>query len=166
MVGSIFNIIFKKERNKFMLLLKGYDSENNSYLVNDYPYGFRLRCKIRYWLEYSEKLGYRFCSQTSNPKKNDIWNKPKKSTYIDISACMYLDENNHVTWGGISSYSNLIEAEEFKRVYYEGLSDIGKQRLDRWIKAKTVYEQKIADGIPWQIAGKETIIEMAKGKEQ
>lgn len=165
MVGFILNIIFKIERNKFMLLLKGYDSETNSYLVNDYPYGFSLRCKIRYWLEYSEKLGYRFCSQTSNPKKNDIWNKPKKSTYIDISACMYLDVDNHVTWTGLTHYSNLNECLLWKELYYEGLSDIGKQRLDEWIKTKTIYEEKIANGVPWQIAGKETVCEMVKGKE-
>ena len=165
MVGSILNIIFKKERNKFMLLLKDYDSEVNSYLVNDYPYGFSLRCKIRYWLEYSEKLGYRFCSQTSNPKKNDIWNKPKKSTYSNISACMFLDGDNYVTYTGLTNYSNLKECLLWKELYYEGLSDVGKQRLDEWIKTKTIYEEKIANGIPWQIAGKETIIEMAKGKE-
>ena len=148
-----------------MQLLKGYDSEENSYLVNDYPYGFSLRCKIRYWLEYSEKLGYRFCSQTSNPKKNDIWNKPKKSTYIYISACMYLDENDHVSWSGLNEYGDSETALEYKEMYYDGLNDVGKQRLDKWIKTKTIYEQKIANGSPWQIAGKETVIEMAKGKE-
>lgn len=126
-----------------MQLLRGFDSETNSYLVLDYPYGFKLRCKIRYWLEYSEKLGYRFCSQTSNPKKNDIWNKPKKSTYISIVACMHLDESNHVTWSGLSEYSDLKTATEFKEMFYGGLSDIGKQRLDSWIRAKTVYEENL-----------------------
>lgn len=142
-----------------MQLLKGFDSMNNGYLVNDYPYGFRLRCKIRYWLEYSEKLGYRFCSQTSNPKKNDIWNKPKKSTYISIVACMHLDENNHVTWSGLSEYSDLKKATEFKAMFYEGLSDVGKQRLDSWLIAKTIYEEKLSSGKTWQQAGVETVKE-------
>jgi len=38
-------------------------------LVEDYPYGFRLRCKIRFWLEYAPKRGFRFVSQTTNPKR-------------------------------------------------------------------------------------------------
>lgn len=50
--------------------LGGHVDEASAYVVNDYPYGFRLRCKIRYWLEHSLKKGTRFCSQTTNPKVN------------------------------------------------------------------------------------------------
>jgi hypothetical protein len=66
--------------------------------VEDYPYGFRLRTKIRYWIE-TTKMGDRFVSQTLNPK-NGQWNKPKKSTYCKVGV-MYLDENNHVKWTGL-----------------------------------------------------------------
>jgi hypothetical protein len=38
-----------------MQILKGHISQETAYLVDDYPYGFRLRCKIRYWLEYQPK---------------------------------------------------------------------------------------------------------------
>ena len=73
-------------------------SEETAYLVKDYPYGFRLRCQIRYWLE-TTNAGDRFCSQTLNPKTSQ-WNKPKKSTYQAVGV-MGLDELNHATWRGI-----------------------------------------------------------------
>jgi hypothetical protein len=33
-------------------ILTDHTSPETAYLVEDYPYGFRLRCQIRYWLEY------------------------------------------------------------------------------------------------------------------
>jgi hypothetical protein len=41
-----------------------------------------LRCKIRYWLEFHPKRGFRFVSQTTNPKRGNVWNKPKASTFM------------------------------------------------------------------------------------
>jgi hypothetical protein len=31
-------------------LLSGHVSPQTAYLVEDYPYGRRLRCRIRYWI--------------------------------------------------------------------------------------------------------------------
>jgi hypothetical protein len=62
--------------------LHGHTSEATAYLVADYPYGFRERTQIRYWLEAKPKRGWRFVSQTLNPK-TDRWNKPKESTYFE-----------------------------------------------------------------------------------
>jgi hypothetical protein len=51
-------------------------SPETAYLVSDYPYGFRLRCKIRYWLEHHPKRGTRFVSQTTNPNAaGEVWNR-------------------------------------------------------------------------------------------
>lgn len=77
----------------------GHTSEETAYLVEDYPYGFRLRTQIRYWME-TTKNGDRFCSQTLNPKTG-YWNKPKKSTYSAVGV-MFLNEDNHVKWTGFS----------------------------------------------------------------
>ena len=49
-------------------LLVGCTSAETALLVNDYPYGFHLRCKIRYWLEYRRGHGYRLCSQTTDAR--------------------------------------------------------------------------------------------------
>lgn len=75
--------------------LYGHVSPDTAYIVNDYPYGFRLRTQIRYWLEYKKGQGFRFVSQTLNPKTGE-WNKPKPGTY-DVCKVMCLDEKNHVT---------------------------------------------------------------------
>lgn len=88
--------------------LYGHDSQEKSFLNPDYPYGRTVRTQIRFWLETDPKKGTRFCSQTLNPKTN-IWNNPKKGTYFLLGACMFLDENGHCTYSGISQYSRAEE---------------------------------------------------------
>lgn len=85
-------------------VLSGHYSPETAYVVSDYPYGFTLRCQIRYWLEVNSK-GTRFWSQTTNPKKGNVWNKPKASTYSFVGA-MFLDDENHVSWRGVSFNTN------------------------------------------------------------
>lgn len=75
----------------------------NPLVVDNYPYGFKLRTQIRYWIESTPKKGDRFCSQTLNPK-NGRWNAPKKSTYQSLGI-MFLDEKEHVSWAGVNIYS-------------------------------------------------------------
>jgi hypothetical protein len=80
-------------------VIRGHVSEETAYFVEDYPYGYVLRCSIRYWLETATKGAkngqMRFVSQTTNPKRGDVWNKPKGSTYF-LWGVMYLDQNKHV----------------------------------------------------------------------
>ena len=45
------------------------DSFENSVEVDNYPWGFRLKTKKRYWVETNKK-GSRFMSCTLNPKNN------------------------------------------------------------------------------------------------
>src|ERR1035441_10184979 len=108
-----------------LTVLSGHTTVETAYLVSDYPYGFRLRCKIRYWLEYKSGYGFRLCSQTTNPKlSTEFWNKPKKSTYSDLGV-MGLDEQAHVTWIGITSYFfDEFDRSEERRV--------GKECRSRW----------------------------------
>jgi hypothetical protein len=97
--------------------LTGHTSPETAYVVNDYPYGFRLRCKIRYWLEFKKNQGFRLVSQTTNPKvAREVWNKPKASTYSHL-AIMGLDEKNHVTWTGFSFYGGREELDAFHAEY-------------------------------------------------
>ena len=85
--------------------LYGHTSEASAYIVDDYPYGFHERTQIRYWLEAKPKKGWRFVSQTMNPRTSR-WNKPKASTYIEWGAAMYLDDKGHVHWDGVGPYSD------------------------------------------------------------
>jgi hypothetical protein len=126
-------------------ILSGHVSPATAYLVEDYPYGFRLRCQIRYWLEYKPNHGFRFMSQTTNPKRPGVvWNKPKGSTYSRFGACMYLDENDHVQWTGLSEYSDAAEAQAFLDTYGAGVPEAGKALTEKWVKAKLAYEAKLA----------------------
>ena len=82
-------------------ILTGHVDASTAYLVADYPYGFRLRCRIRYWLE-SNKRGVRFVSQTENPKTRR-WNTPKAGTYAPV-GCLYLDGEGHVQCATLNEY--------------------------------------------------------------
>lgn len=136
-----------------MKLLFGHTSSETAYVVADYPYGFRLRCKIRYWLEYKANKGFRFVSQTTNPKKfglidhgngnvsrMEVWNKPKASTYTRFGGAMYLDENDHVQWSGLSEYSDGAEASAWKDKFGEAVPEAGRSAMNQWVAAKTAYD--------------------------
>lgn len=131
-----------------MKILKGHVSEDTAYVVDDYPYGFRLRCKIRYWLQYNPKHGFRLASQTTNPKRGNIWNKPNFSTYSRFAGCMFLDDENHVQWAGLSEYSDAKEALAFAQVYGEGVPEVGRPTMIKWIAAKCAYEAARAPDDP------------------
>ena len=53
-----------------------HTSFESAYIVDSYPYGFKLRTEARFWIE-SNKKGQRMVFQTLNPKTNQ-YNKPKK----------------------------------------------------------------------------------------
>jgi hypothetical protein len=138
-----------------MQILKGHTSADTAYVVNDYPYGFRLRCKIRYWIEYAPKRGFRFVSQTSNPKRGHVWNAPKASTYARFGGAMFLNEEGHVTWAGLSEYSNGAEAKAFADTYGEGVPEAGKQVLRAWVAAKLAYDGARTKDDPLHVGTKE-----------
>ncbi len=108
-------------------ILVGHTSPETAFVVEDYPYGFRLRCKIRYWLEYKRGNGYRLVSQTTNPKRTDaeVWNKPKASTYSELGVMLQLAENEkgirEVTWTGLNVYTVTEDLEDFVAAYGEAL---------------------------------------------
>jgi hypothetical protein len=83
-------------------ILIGYTSQQTAYKVENYPWGFKLRTSIHYWIETVAGKGDRFCSYTIDPKTGRAC-KPKKSTYSPFMY-MYLDENGHVKNGIITAY--------------------------------------------------------------
>jgi len=97
-----------------MQVLLKQPTEQEPYIVNNYPYGF-LRTQIRFYVETTKK-GQRFVSQTLNPK-TQIWNKPKKSTYSQI-IIVGKDEKGHINYVDLSaSYRTEAEAKEFFEKY-------------------------------------------------
>lgn len=128
-----------------MKLLTGHISPETAFMVDDYPYGFRLRCKIRYWIEFKPKQGFRLVSQTTNPKRGHAWNKPKASTYYRFGMAMFLDDAGHVQSRGLSEYSDGAEAKAFQATYGEGVPEAGRPTLNQWVAAKTAYDAARAE---------------------
>jgi hypothetical protein len=122
-----------------MEILKGHVSPETAYVVNDYPYGFRLRCVIRYWLDSHPKKGTRLMTQTTNPKRGNTWNKPKASTYCRFGGAMCLFEGK-VYWYGLTEYSNGAEAKAFLDKYGAGVPEVMLPILERWVAAKLAYD--------------------------
>lgn len=120
----------------------GHTSEETALLVEDYPYGFRLRTSIRYWIE-TTKNGDRFVSQTLNPK-TDRWNKPKKSTYIEAGV-IYAepaegDKHGHIGWTGIGIHANPEIVQHFLAITEGKLSVAQKASVARIIGIAKVFE--------------------------
>lgn len=120
--------------------LYGYDSPQNAYCVDDYPYG-RKRCRIWFWIEFKPKKGYRFCSQTQNPNNGQM-NKPKYSVYCLLGMNMFLDEKGHVDYAAITEYSSAPEVYEFVQQFP---NFAGKQRLHDFCKAKYTAYKKVVE---------------------
>lgn len=122
-------------------VLTGHTSADTAYLVGDYPYGRRLRCKIRYWIETATKGAasgqQRFMAQTTNPKSRepgDVWNKPKASTYSQIMA-MYLDDIDHVHAHHISFWIDGPHDVRTRAMgVYDALSDEQRKTYDALVK--------------------------------
>jgi hypothetical protein len=126
-----------------MQILTGHISPETAYVVADYPYGYTLRCQIRYWIEYKPRVGFRLVSQTSNPKRAGlVWNKPKASTYCKFGGCMFLDDEEHVKWAGLTEYCDATEAQWFLDTYGAGVPEAGQAILKTWVAAKIAYEAR------------------------
>lgn len=118
-------------------LLNHY-SLGTAYKVDDYPYGFKLRTSIYYWIETTPKRGDRFCSCTMNPKTGRM-NEPKKSTYSNI-AFMYLNEDNHVKWCGVGIYTKREAVEKFAEIF--GLDNFNKEQRKQYNQLLGINEVK------------------------
>jgi hypothetical protein len=106
-------------------VLQGHTSQQTAYLVEDYPYGRQLRCRIRYWIDTAtrgaKKGQQRFMRQTTDARRdNSTWNKPHASTYTLLTV-MYLDGDDHVQWTGVSEYGLTPQCDAWWR--YRGIVD-------------------------------------------
>lgn len=110
--------------------LSGHDSPDTALVIDDYPYGFRLRCKIRYWLEEKPKHGVRLVSQTTNPKREgEFWNKPKASTYSEVGVMLRERATGHITWTGLHVWAGLDAIAAFEKLAAGHLSEQSERRL-------------------------------------
>ncbi len=75
-------------------LLTPQPTETQPYVIGGYPWGFRLKCNVRYWIE-TTKNGQREVMQTQDPRSGR-WCNPKKSTYSEIVILYKLKANGHI----------------------------------------------------------------------
>lgn len=116
---------------------------------DDYPYG-RLRCHITFDVEFNPPKGYRFVTQTTNPKTGRV-NKPKKSTYSDYIA-LHRDENGHIkqVCFDLRGYDDIAQFIDFLTLHDIEFTDAESQYL--WvnviscIRANAQYT-RLADGV-------------------
>jgi len=151
-----------------MKILEGHTSPETARIVDDYPYGFRLRCKIRYWLEYKKGKGFRFMSQTTNPKKpGEIWNKPKASTYtLGLVVMLENPENGHISYQGISySWDSAEELQQRLNEWRHTFTQEQQLEAEKYIRMKTDYERHKAEGVPFQQAAALAVLEEHKNTE-
>ena len=104
------------------------NSFDNAIEVDNYPWGFRLKTKRRYWIE-TTKNGDRFCFCTLNPKTNK-WCAVKKSTYNAVEV-IYIADNGYVKSNGVYKYGvNKDKIEKFlSEIDYEQLSTLQKKQI-------------------------------------
>lgn len=126
--------------------LHGHTSEDTAHVVEDYPYGFRLRTTIRYWIE-TTKRGDRFVSQTMDSRRAGVyWNKPKRSTYLAVAG-MFLDDEGHVRWAGVNFNYSQEAIDHFVADYgRENLSDAQLAKL-----AEVVGYTRAMEHVTWEI---------------
>lgn len=151
-----------------MEFISGHTSPETAFVVSDYPYGFRLRCKIRYWLEYKSGKGSRLVSQTTNPKRaGEFWNKPKASTYCHGIAVMTRDPaNGYINWQEYTfSYTDVTGLTRALEAMRGHLSPEVIEETERFIRVKTSYESKVAGGLDYRQASAEAVIEDFKAHE-
>lgn len=86
--------------------------------TNDYPYG-GMRCTMTFHIEFKANKGYRYVSQSINPKTNRL-NNPKASTYNHFMY-MVKDSNGHFHSMGfnirgirdVEKFINLLTSNDF-----------------------------------------------------
>ena len=124
----------------------GHTSPDTAYVVSDYPWGFRLRTTIRYWIETStaKNGGQRFCRQTIDPRSGR-WCAPKKGTYWSI-AVMFLDDEDHVGFDALSMHDNGEAIASFKENHLDSLDEYQKSVLKEIIAT-----EKVMRKVTWSV---------------
>lgn len=115
-------------------------TEINPLAVKNYPYGFRLRTTIYYWIETTPKKGDRFCSQTIDPRDGRR-NKPKKSTYYSLGV-MTRKENGHIGWIVASIYTERAKLDQFIEAI-GGVEKLNPEQRKMYNSLIGIYEVKV-----------------------
>lgn len=115
--------------HKIVGVLNNHSSFETAHIIEDYPYGFTLRCKKAMWIEYRKGKGQRVAECTTNPKSVvEKWNAVKHSTYSFIRVLVLLD-NDHVVNDGLSFYASADQLHDFCMHYWIWLNSTDRHNL-------------------------------------
>ena len=120
-------------------------SPETAVTVQDYPYGFRLRCTLRAWVEFRKGKGFRYCTQTSTPKRPGTWNAVKAGTYSRVCMAIVQDENGHIGPVALSEYSDLNDYAAFNARAADNLTPDAAASLRYFWDVKKAYADKCAE---------------------
>jgi hypothetical protein len=103
--------------------LIGHVSPDTAYTVLDYPYGFRLRCTIRSWIEFKPGHGFRLVTQTSNPKRPGlVWNTPKAGTYAPVLVLVRDEATGRVSTAGLGHHATTQAIDAYEAAFAPALT--------------------------------------------
>lgn len=149
--------------------LPGHVDATSAYLVEDYPYGFKLRTQAKFWMEFKPGKGYRFVSQTMDPKTGR-WNKPKAGGYMAFAGAMYLDEKGHVQHTGLGEYSDAAQFSDFISDFPKADKTILKKIVPMKVRMYEKFLEANAQGFSgWTINGQPQAVsdsDIGKNREQ
>ena len=106
----------------------GHDKFENAYEVDNYPWGFRLKTKRKYWIETKKGFGDRLVFATLNPK-NGKWCKPKAGTYDPIQV-LAKNDKGHVFGYGLGLWRKNEDVAEFlENVDWKKLNELQQKKI-------------------------------------
>lgn len=130
--------------------IQGCDSLETAYCVEDYPYGFRLRCRKYYYVE-TGKNGQRLVTVTTNPKAGGKLNKPVKETYKRVVVLFKDEVTGYLLTDALSDYAGTGDVEAFMNTYELSPEQedvlkyvlLAKKKLDAYFEKNPVNFYKI-----------------------
>ncbi|MBE7553670.1 MAG: hypothetical protein HS126_21590 [Anaerolineales bacterium] len=131
--------------------LIGHTSQETAFVQPDYPYGRRLRCQRRVWVETKKGHGQRFVTQTSNPKWHGAtvkWNTPHASTYTEGLIALWIDDKGYIATDRVSAWTDLeaMKAWGERNAQLLQADDYAQQTYAIMLAAKEAYQKKLEAG--------------------
>lgn len=125
-------------------------SPETAHVQPDYPYGRRLRCQRRVWVETNPRYGMRLVTQTSNPKRAKlVWNTPHAGTYSDLIA-LYTDENDHIHTDSLTNIEyyplEQLDAWASRNVEFLQVNEYARNKFNSARANRVAYEARKANG--------------------
>jgi len=133
----------------------GATDEESAHVVEGWPWGRRMRCTKRFWVE-TTKNGDRLCAQCTKPDKetgkcSGSWCKPKKSTYTPGVIVLAEDTDGTIATETLGHFDNhsAADIEAFTERHAGRLSDVQESRARSALVNRKRYDEILAaEGTP------------------